>query len=96
MGAAYSALPPIRRLTLSLLKYKPLIAVRNPTDLKSALDRAVQYVARFGVEYQRTLRYVLAELLYNAGEHGRRDFVWRGRHLTTPAILQFSLVRTGK
>lgn len=69
---------------------KPLIAVRNPTDLKMALDRAVAYVARFGTEYQRTLRYVLAELLYNASEHGRRDFLWRGRRFTTPSILQFS------
>ena len=69
---------------------KPLIAVRNPADLKGALDRAVAYVARFGVEYQRTLRYVLAELLYNAGEHGRREFRWRGHRLVTPAILQFS------
>ena len=69
---------------------KPLIAVRNPTDLKAALDKAVQFVARFGVEYQRTLRYVLAELLYNASEHGKREFVWRGHRLITPAALQFS------
>lgn len=71
-------------------EFKPLIAVRNPSDMKAALDRAVNYVARFGVEYQRTLRYVLAELLYNASEHGRRDFMWRGNRITTPAILQFS------
>ncbi len=69
---------------------KPLIAVRNPADMKTALESAVSYVARFGVEYQRTLRYVLAELLYNANEHGRRDFKWRNRRLITPAVLQFS------
>jgi hypothetical protein len=69
---------------------KPLIAVRNPTDMKTALDRAVSYVDRFGVEYQRTLRYVLAELLYNASEHGRREFTWRAHRLPTPSILQFS------
>lgn len=69
---------------------KPLIAVRNPTDLKAALDRAEAFVSHFGIEYQRTLRYVLAELLYNATEHGRRDFTWRGSRLVTPAIIQFS------
>lgn len=69
---------------------KPLIAVRNPVDLKSALDRAEAFVSHFGIEYQRTLRYVLAELLYNATEHGRRDFTWRGNRLVTPAIIQFS------
>ncbi len=69
---------------------KPLIAIRNAADLKGALDRADGFVSHFGVEYQKTLRYVLAELLYNATEHGRRDFRWRGRRLPTPAILQLS------
>lgn len=69
---------------------KPLIAIRNPVDLKSALERTDSFVSHFGVEYQRTLRYVLAELLYNAAEHGRREFQWRGRSLQTPSILQFS------
>lgn len=69
---------------------KPLIAIRNPTDLKAALDKAESFVAKFGLEYQRTLRYVLAELLYNATEHGRREFSWRGKRLNTPAIIQFS------
>lgn len=69
---------------------KPLIAIRNPVDLRVALDTAVNFVSRFGAEYQRTLRYVLAELLYNAGEHGRREFTWRRRRLTTPSILQIS------
>jgi hypothetical protein len=32
----------------------------------------------------------LAELLYNATEHGRREFVYRGNRLNTPAIIQFS------
>lgn len=69
---------------------KPLIAIRNPTDMRVALDRTETFVAHFGVEYQRILRYVIAELLYNALEHGRREFSWRGRRLPTPAVLQFS------
>ena len=69
---------------------KPLIAIRNPSDLKAALDRAEAFVSNFGIEYQRTLRYVLAELLYNATEHGRREFIWRGSRINTPAIIQFS------
>ena len=69
---------------------KPLIAIRNAADLKSALDRAEAFVSKFGIEYQKTLRYVLAELLYNASEHGRREFTWRNQRLNTPAIIQFS------
>ncbi len=69
---------------------KPLIAIRNPVDLKAALDRATDFVSKFGLEYQKTLRYVLAELLYNATEHGRREFTWRNHRLNTPAIIQFS------
>lgn len=72
------------------LDVKPLIAVRNPTDLKLALERSESFVSQFGVEYQKTIRYLLAELLYNATEHGRRDFRWRGKRLQTPSILQMS------
>lgn len=69
---------------------KPLIAIRNANDLKSALERASSFAEKFGIEYQKTLRYVLAELLYNATEHGRTEFKWRGKTLNTPAIIQYS------
>lgn len=69
---------------------KPLMAVRNPVDLKSGLDRAEAFVGNFGIEYQRTLRYVLAELLYNAREHGGTFFEWRGKSFSTPAIFELS------
>lgn len=69
---------------------KPLIAIRNPEDFRAALDKAVEYIANFGTEYQKTVRYMLAELLYNASEHGRRDFSWRNKKLLTPTILNLS------
>lgn len=71
-------------------KEKPLFAIRNSTDFKEALDAANEFSGKFGIEYQKTLRYVLAELLYNALEHGKKDFHYRSRRLLTPAILQYS------
>lgn len=69
---------------------KPLIAIRNSEDFKIGLEKADEYVSKFGVEYQKTLRYLLSELLYNTLEHGKRGFNWKGKNFLTPAILQFT------
>ena len=69
---------------------KPLIAIRNFQDGKLAIEKAEKFVERFGVEYQKTLRYVLSELIYNTLEHGASHFNWRGKIFPTPSILQFS------
>jgi len=70
-------------------KYKPLLPVKNGTDLKRAIGVAEQFLTPFNVEYINTLRYVLSELLYNTTEHGISFFEgWQaGRQV--PSIIQF-------
>lgn len=69
---------------------KPMFAIRNMVDFKLGLEKASDYVKPFGVESEKTLRYLLAELLYNTLEHGRREFQWRHQSFVSPSILQFS------
>lgn len=64
---------------------KPLFAVRNNSDFRDVLRRAEKYTEDFDVEYDKTLRYVLSELLYNTLEHGKRYYI--------PSIAQFSWYR---
>lgn len=71
-------------------EHKPLFAIRNPEDFSQALQHADDYTATFGLEFKKTLRYVLSELLYNTREHGLSDFFWHGKRFTTPSILQFN------
>lgn len=71
-------------------EHKPLFAIRNSDDFREALRCADEFTNNFGVDYQKTLRYVLSELLYNTIEHGRSDFFWRGKRFPTPSILQFT------
>lgn len=71
-------------------EHKPLFAVRNSDDFKAALASVDGFTLNYGVEYQKTLRYVLSELLYNVLEHGKSDFFWRGHRYPTPSILQFT------
>ncbi|MBC9114607.1 DUF4325 domain-containing protein [Stenotrophomonas maltophilia] len=69
--------------------YKPLLPVKNGTDLKRAISIAEEFLKPFNVEYINTLRYVLSELLYNTTEHGISFFEgWQaGRQV--PSIIQF-------
>ncbi|MBB3293210.1 hypothetical protein FHT39_001849 [Mitsuaria sp. BK045] len=71
-------------------KHKPLFAIRNSEDFKTALNGADEFTSKFGVEYQKTLRYVLSELLYNVLEHGKSDFFWKGHRFPTPSLLQYT------
>lgn len=61
---------------------KPLFAIRNSIDFREVLKKAEQYTENFDVEYEKTLRYVLSELLYNTLEHGQ--------NVDIPSITQFS------
>ncbi len=71
-------------------EHKPLFAIRNSDDFRESLGIADTFTSTFGVEYQKTLRYVLSELLYNTIEHGKSDFFWRKHRYPTPSILQFT------
>jgi anti-sigma regulatory factor (Ser/Thr protein kinase) len=71
--------------------YKPLIAIRKNHDFKVALEKSEAYTKNFNIEYEKTLRYVLSELMYNTIEHGvanRR--VHNGNPITLPSIIQFN------
>ena len=71
-------------------KHKPLFAIRNAEDFKLALAQADEFTTAFGIEYTKTLRYVLSELLYNVLEHGKSDFFWKGKRFPTPSVLQYT------
>lgn len=71
-------------------EYKPLIAIRNNTDFKKALMRAETYTNGFNVEYEKTLRYVISELLYNTIEHGRTVREYNNRIKVVPSVIQFT------
>ena len=49
--------------------HKPLFAVRDNTDFKKVIESAESYTEDFNIEYNRTFRYVLGELLYNTLEN---------------------------
>jgi hypothetical protein len=66
--------------------YKPLLAIRNNEDFRVAVKKAESYTRGFDVEYEKTLRYVLSELLYNTLEHGKH-------HSRIPSLIQFVYYR---
>jgi len=68
--------------------YKPLFAMRNWSDFRVALERAESYTKGLDVEYEKTLRYVLLELLYNTLEHGRNPDI--------PSLTQFTYYRNNE
>lgn len=72
-------------------EFKPLIAIRNHYDFKSAIEQASKFSKEFNIEYINTLRYVLSELLYNTLEHGVAFFEdsnsWNKR---LPSLIQFT------
>lgn len=71
-------------------EHKPLFAIRNSDDFRESLVATDAFTSTYGIEYQKTLRYVLSELLYNTIEHGKSDFFWKGHRYPTPSILQFT------
>lgn len=72
-------------------EYKPLIAIRNHSDFKLAIEQSNEYSKGFNIEYINTLRYMLSELLYNTLEHGiaffEDDQSWNKR---LPSLIQFT------
>ncbi|AFZ60562.1 DUF4325 domain-containing protein [Anabaena cylindrica FACHB-243] len=71
--------------------YKPLIAIRNTQDFKVALEKSEAYTKNFNIEYEKTLRYVLSELMYNTIEHGISSRILsNGTSMTLPSIIQFN------
>jgi hypothetical protein len=67
--------------------HKPLLAIRNSEDFRTALAKAENYTRTLNIEYEKTLRYILSELLYNTLEHGQSD-------KKIPSLLQFAWYAT--
>jgi hypothetical protein len=73
---------------------KPLIAIRGSGDFKLALSKSESYTKNFDIEYEKTLRYVLSEILYNTMEHGRAYRNHAGeQEVRIPSIMQFNWYR---
>jgi STAS-like domain of unknown function (DUF4325) len=47
------------------------IVIVNSEDCEKAIEFAKKYTEHFGVEYEKTLRYVINEILSNTLDHGR-------------------------
>ncbi|WP_298995585.1 DUF4325 domain-containing protein [uncultured Desulfovibrio sp.] len=69
---------------------KPIFALTN-NNLIEAIDKSEEYTREFGIDYKNTLRYVLAELFYNAIEHGKT--LRAINNLGIPPIVQYTWYR---
>jgi len=68
---------------------KPLIAIRNQDDFSKAVSKAEFYTKGFHIEYEKTLRYVVSELLYNTLEHGATYRKIANEERRIPSLIQF-------
>lgn len=72
-------------------RFKPLIAIRNQNDFSMALSNVESYTKGFNVEYEKTLRYVITELLYNTLEHGKAFVdIHNSTTKRIPSLMQFT------
>ena len=71
---------------------KPLIALRS-NSYGDAISKVEKYTNKFGVEYEKTLRYILAELFYNALERGISMINSNGKAVNIPSIVQYNWFR---
>ena len=49
------------------------LTIKNVKDDREALEKAEQYARLFNIEYEKTTRYIISELLYNTREHGKNQ-----------------------
>lgn len=68
--------------TFRFKKDKPLLTVRRYGDVKKASVRIDSLIRNINIEYEKSLKYILSELMYNAIEHSNSMI---------PAIFQFNL-----
>lgn len=72
---------------------KPLFAIRNNKDFKKLIETAESYTQEINLEFTKTLRYILSELLYNTIEHGYSYYQFGSRQYQVPSLCQFSWYR---
>ena len=66
-------------------------ALRRRSDVQSTINNARQAIKKYSIGFPEYLSYIIAELLYNATEHGRHLAVTDNCHVIVPAIFQFGL-----
>lgn len=71
-------------------QFKPLFALRTTEDFKKVIETAQSYTNDFNLEFTKTLRYVLSELLYNTLEHGQNFYKYGETYHRIPSLCQFS------
>ena len=49
------------------------LTIKDVKDDREALGKAEKYARVFNVEYEKTTRYIISELLYNTREHGKNE-----------------------
>ncbi len=69
---------------------KPTIAVRDGDDFKEVIQTSEEFTKGFNIEYEKTLRYILSELLYNTMEHGYAHYNHKGHDCQFPSLAQFT------
>jgi anti-sigma regulatory factor (Ser/Thr protein kinase) len=60
----------------------PNIIIKDSKDREKALEFGKKYAENLEIEYEKSLRYLLNELLYNTLEHGKNEH-------NIPSLLQF-------
>lgn len=72
--------------------YRPgrqTFALRRRSDVQTTLNEARRAIKSYSIGFPDYLAYIIAELLYNATEHGRRMSVVDGCQIMIPSIFQF-------
>lgn len=52
---------------------KFFLTIKDVKDDRDALEKAEKYARLFNIEYEKTTRYIISELLYNTREHGKNQ-----------------------
>lgn len=66
-------------------------ALRRRSDVQSTINKARKAISNYQTGFPGYLSYLIAELLYNATEHGRRTATLDNCQVLVPAIFQFGL-----
>ncbi len=64
-------------------------ALRRRSDVQNTINNARNAISHYSIGFPEYLSYIVAELLYNATEHGRRQTVLGGCQVLVPAVFQF-------
>lgn len=78
---------------------KPLFFIRDKNSFTKAIDSVKNYTTTLGVEYEKTLRYIISELFYNTLEHGvskhKISSTYKFPHVyKIPSLVQFCWYKT--